>query len=211
MTAPPITAGSVLFPASTHLARIDELTRCLHERDVEQFVLRRAPIVTTVLRSTALREVTAALDRLLQLDLGGLLVQGWRRYDQIRDAAIRTRTGGTEQVDLLEHEITHTYNPHLEVTVDTNPVGELDLELRIALLLRPLTATIRGGLLVALGPADCTISANVTITEVGKLLQREYTLPVATLVDLRRPIPFVRRDFEDPTVRMNRVPGSRTA
>jgi hypothetical protein len=211
MTAPPITAESVLFPASTHLARIDKLARCLHERDVEQFVLRRAPIVTTVLRSTALREVTAALDWLLQLDLGGLMVQGWRRYSPLREAAIRTRTGGTEQVELLEHEITHTYNPHLEVTVDANPVGELDLELRIALLLRPLTATVRGGLLVALGPGDCTASANINANEVGRLLKREYTLPVATLVDLRRPIPLVRHDFEDPTVRMNRVPGSRTA
>ncbi|WP_216909590.1 hypothetical protein [Nocardia noduli] len=209
MTAPPITAESVLFPAATHRARIDELARCLHERDVEQFALRRAPIVTTVLRSTALREITTALDRLLQLDLGGLMVRGWRRYDRLREAAIRTRTGSTEQVELLEHEITHTHNPHLEISVDANPVGALDLELRIALLLRPLTATIRGGLLVALGPGDCTLSANVDATEVGRLLHREYTLPVATLVDLRRPIPLVRHDFEDPTVRINRTPGAR--
>ncbi|WP_063043890.1 hypothetical protein [Nocardia pseudovaccinii] len=209
MTAPPITAESVLFPAAAHAARMDDLARCLHERDVEQFVLRRAPIVTAVLRSTALREVTAALDRLLQVDLGGLMVEGWRRYDRLHGTAVRTRSGGTEQVELFEHEVTQTYSPHLEITVDGNPVGELDLELRIALLLRPLTATVRGGLLVALGPGDCTASASVAAAQVGNLLRREYKLPVAALVDLRRPIPLVRCEVEDPTVQMNRLPGSR--
>ncbi|MBF6353053.1 hypothetical protein IU449_00560 [Nocardia higoensis] len=43
----------------------------------------------------------------------------------------------------------------------------------------------------------------------GRLLRREHTLPAAALVDLRRPIPLIRWDFEDPTIRMNRVPSSR--
>ncbi|WP_157171848.1 hypothetical protein [Nocardia higoensis] len=210
MTAAPITAESVLFPAVTHVARTDDLARCLQHCGVEYVVLRRAPIVTAALRSTALREVTAAVEHLLRIDLAAVLAEGWRRYDRLREAAGRTRSGGTEQVELLEHEITRTCDPRLEVTVDGNPVGELDLELRVAILLRPLTATVRGGLLVALGPGDCTVSASVSAAGLGRLLRREHTLPVATLVDLRRPIPLVRHDFDDPTVRMRRVPSSRT-
>ncbi|MBH0781333.1 hypothetical protein [Nocardia bovistercoris] len=205
MTSPPITAESVLFHGIPHAASVSELARCLHEHDVEHFVLRRAPMVTTVLRSTALREVTTAMDRLLQMDLGRLCVEGWRRYDRLRGAAMRTRSGGSEQVELLEHEVTQTYSPHLEVTVDGTRVGELDLELRVALLLRPLTATVRGGLLVALGPGDCTATASVAAAEIGDIMRREHKLPVATLVDLRRPIPLVRREDDPPTVRMNRA------
>ncbi|WP_328400621.1 hypothetical protein [Nocardia sp. NBC_00403] len=194
MTSPAsITARAVLFPGAARGADVGQLAERLHERGVEQLALRRAPVVTVILRSAALRELAKAVDELLEIDLGRVAVAGWRRYDRLLRAAMRTCPDRVEQVELFEHEVTQTCCPRLEVTVDGNRVGEFALELCVALLLQPLAATVRGGMLVALGPGDCTVKVSVAAPEVGPILQRKRTLHVATMVDLRRPIPLIGR------------------
>jgi hypothetical protein len=186
-----ITARTVLLPGIARDVGMDELSERLRASGVEQLALRRAPAAAGVLRSAALREVARAVDGLLEVDLGTIAVAGWRRYDQLRSAAMRTRPNGVEQVALYEHEVTQTYCPRLDVTVDGNSVGEFVLELFVALLLQPLTATVRDGMLVALGPGDCTVTVSIGVPEVGPIMERKRTLHVATMVDLRRPIPLV--------------------
>lgn len=200
-----ITTRGILFYGSTRESGLNELTEHLRERGIDQLALRRAPAVSALLRSSALHEVAEAVDGLLQLDLGGITVAGWRRYERLRSAAIRTHSGGSEQVELFEHEITQTYCPRLDVTIDGNRVGELNLELCAALLLQPLTATVRDGLLVALGPGDCTVTVSITVPELGPIMERKRTLHVATLVDLRRPIPLVYRQPAAPTSPIGRT------
>ncbi|WP_433192547.1 hypothetical protein ACQP1G_28010 [Nocardia sp. CA-107356] len=192
MTSPLlITARAVLFGRAAREVVEGELAERLRERGVEQLALRHASVVTEVLRSTALREMARAVDGLLGVDLGGVAVAGWRRYHRLRDAATRTRSGGVEQVELLEHEITRTCCPCLEVTVDGSQAGEFELGLCVAALLRPLSATVRDGMLAALGPGDCTVTVSIRAPEVGPIMERAHTIPVATMVDLRQPIPLV--------------------
>ncbi|MFQ6398571.1 hypothetical protein ACLMAJ_34685 [Nocardia sp. KC 131] len=188
-----ITTRAILFYGSTRESGLNELAEHLRERGIEQLALRRAPAVSALLRLSALRELVEAIDGLLQVDLGGVMVEGWRRYERLRSAAVRTHSGGSEQVELLGHEVTQTYCPRLDVTIDGTRVGELNLELCVTLLLQPLTATVRDGLLVALGPGDCTVTASIAVPELAPIMERKRTLHVATLVDLRRPIPLVYR------------------
>ena len=109
---------------------------------------------------------------------------------------MRTRAGGVEQVELFEHEVTRSYCPRLEVTVDGSQVGEFELELCVTVLVRPFVATVRDGMLAALGPGDCTVTVSIGAPEVGPIIEREHQIPLATMVDLRRPIPLV--DHQSP-------------
>ncbi|WP_174189918.1 hypothetical protein [Nocardia barduliensis] len=194
MTSPAsIRARAVLFRNAAHDAGVGELAECLRERGVEHLALRRVPGAAAILRSAALREVAEAIHGLLEVDLGSVAVGGWRRYDRLRRAAIRTRSGGVEHVTLFEHEITQTYRPSLDVTVDGNPVGEFAVEICVGMLLEPLTTTVRNGTLVALGPGDCTVTVSIGAPELGPIMKRERRLPTATLIDLRWPIPLVER------------------
>ncbi|WP_280362486.1 hypothetical protein [Nocardia wallacei] len=200
MTNPPsITARTVLFGYAPREAVERELTEHLRTSGVDDLALRRAPAVTALLRTAALREIATAVDGLLAFDIGGVAVAGWRRYEQLRDAAMRTRAGGTEQVDLLAHEITRTCRPRLDITVDGNTVGRFELELEATLLLLPVAATVRDGRLVALGPGDCTVTIAILVPEIGPVLERERAFPVGIMVDLRRPIPLIGpQDFPAP-------------
>ncbi|MGW4325259.1 hypothetical protein ACWEKR_05140 [Nocardia sp. NPDC004573] len=201
MTSPAsIRARTVLFQNAPREAGVGELAECLHERGAEHVALRRAPGVAPILASAALHEVAETIDGLLQVDLGTVAIGGWRRYDLLRRAAMRTRAGGAEQVTLLEHEITQTYRPCLEVTIDEQPVGEFTIELCVAILLQPLAATVRNGTLVALGPGDCTVTVSISAPDLGPIMTRERTLRTATMIDLRWPIPLVEQPPTAPGV-----------
>lgn len=193
MTSPAtITARLALFGGVAREVVEDELARRLRTSGVEELALRRAPVVAAGLRSTALGEVVRTVDGLLDIDLGGIAVAGWRRYERLRDAALRTRAGGVERVELSAHEVTRTCCPRLEVVVGENPVGEFSLELGVAVLVQPLVAIVRNGMLLALGPGDCTVTVSLGAPEVGPIMKRERVFKVANVVDLRRPIPLLR-------------------
>ncbi|WP_454194309.1 hypothetical protein [Nocardia sp. Marseille-Q1738] len=211
MTSPTsVRARTVLFPGAPHEVGVDQLEGRLQQRGVERLALRRAPGAAAVLRSAALHEVAEAVDGLLEVDLGSVAVAGWRCYDKLRSAAMRTRAGGVEQVTLFEHEINQTYRPRLDVTVDGNPVGELALELCVAMLLEPLAATVRDGMLVALGPGDCTVTVSICVPEVGPIMEGKRTLHAATMIDLRLPIPLVDCvPAPPPALPVSGVPGPR--
>ncbi|MGV9614082.1 hypothetical protein [Nocardia xishanensis] len=191
MTTSWITARTVLFRSGAPDAAVGELAECLRQSGVDRLALRRMPGAATALQSTTLCEVAKAVDGLLEVDLGGVAVAGWRRYDRLRGAATRTRSGGAEQVALFEHEISQSYRPRLDVSVGGSPVGEFALELCVAMLLQPLTATVRDGMLAALGPGDCTVTVSVRAPEIGPIMVRKRIIRAATMVDLRRPIPLV--------------------
>ncbi|WP_157172804.1 hypothetical protein [Nocardia exalbida] len=214
MTSPAsMSARSVLFHNAPHDVEVGELAERLHERGAEHLALRRAPAVAPTLGSVALHEVAETIDGLLEVDLGSVAIGGWRRYDRLRSAAMRTRAGGTEQVTLFEHEITQTYSPCLDVTIDGNSVGEFTIEFCVAILLQPLAATVRNGMLAALGPGDCTVAVSIGAPELGPIMRRERRLHTATMIDLRRPIPLVELPSTLPVGRVStaRPPQARWA
>lgn len=202
----PITARAVLFDGAAPAVGVDEMAECLRECHADRLALRCAPVVTGVLRSAALHELASAVDGLFEVDLGRVMVEGWRRYDRLHRAALRTQGGGVEQVELFEHEITRTCRPRLDVTVDGNHVGELTLELGITALLQPLIATVRDGMLVALGPGDCIVTVSIDAPEAGPIMQRKHTFHVATMVYLGRPIPLIAQPAPPPTWPTGGVP-----
>ncbi|MFE6919546.1 hypothetical protein ACFVAV_00725 [Nocardia sp. NPDC057663] len=194
MTGPRMyTANSVLFNGADQAAATSVVAARLHEHGAENLALRRASVVSAILRSAVLRELAATVAELLDLDLGRVLVEGWRRYDRLQAVAMRTTAGGTERVDLAEHAVDYTWHPCLEITVDENRVGEIRLVIRVTLLLKPLVATIKAAAVVALGPGDCTVTATLTAPDLGPapITKGTRTIRTATLVDLRRPIPLL--------------------
>ena len=71
-------------------------------------------------RDAAVRETTAAAAGLLNLDLIGGLVAGWRKHHDLTAAAQRTiaAPGSVELVDMAGHQISISQHPSVTVLVD---------------------------------------------------------------------------------------------
>src|SRR5829696_2304536 len=68
-------------------------------------------------RSAIGAEVTRAVDALLDLDLGGLLLAGWTKHKTLARAADQTRAapGTSAVVSLLEHTVSSTHRPRIDL------------------------------------------------------------------------------------------------
>ncbi len=128
-------------------------------------------------RATAVREAATVAAGLLQVDLIGVLVAGWREHRDIVAAARRTLAapGSTELVSLVTHQVTVAQHPSVSVLVDGRRVATLQLDLSIVFDVMALLALISGGRLVALhsGRCDVTVTLAVQGTE---LLARQAHL-----------------------------------
>lgn len=118
-----LTARAVLYDNASHEVGRAELTARLRELGFDREIRLAAPALGPLVRDLALPEIAAAVDGLLDISVGDAALAGWRGYDRLRGAAQRTRTGPEENVELLAHDLTHTYRPRLEILVDGQSSG----------------------------------------------------------------------------------------
>jgi hypothetical protein len=137
------------------------------------------------------QRVAEALTGTLAIEIGGLVLAGWAKYVELLAAARRTREtpGHPEDVVLVDHEITSTHQPAVEVIVDGSPVITLVFEVTVSLQLRGVIAVVQDGLLVALRCGDVVAGARLALWD-HPLLEREVRCVVGALVRLGAGVPL---------------------
>lgn len=140
----------------------------------------------------------------LDVDLGDALVEGWRRYSALTEAARRTlaEPGSEEVLDLVTHRFTTTYSPCVDVFVDGHLVHTVELSLGLVLDVSGLVAVVRGGALVALRGGGCTATATLLVDEV-QVARRTATLDPSLVVSLQPAVALVDREVPAQVVRVD--------
>jgi len=140
-------------------------------------------------RTAAVREAAKVAAGLLQVDLIGVLVAGWREHQDMVSAARRTLAapGSTELVSMVTHQVTLTQSPSVSVLVDGRQVATLRLDLSVVFDVRALLAGISGGRLVNLHSGSCDIAGTLG-AEGADLLTRRAHLELPGVVTAGRGI-----------------------
>lgn len=131
---------------------------------------------------------------LQQLDLASLVIEGWRTYNKLIEAAHRSRSTPErpEKVVLNTHQITSTHQPTIDVIVNETQRLSVRLNLTITFDLYVVRAVVQNGALVALESGSCQVSVALSIEDVPGELKRERELPAAAVIRLPSPIPLLR-------------------
>jgi len=121
------------------------------------------PAVSAGGRQIVEREMTSALSGLLGLDVGDILVGGWRRHRAIVAAAHATRANptATEVVQLATHRITTAHRPYVDIIVNGGKVATVHFDLGLTVDLDGVLGTVRQARLVAIQDGRCTITAGL--------------------------------------------------
>ena len=140
-------------------------------------------------RKAAVQEAGTTMAALLEVDLIGVLVRGWREHRDIVSAARRTLAtpGSTELVSMSAHEITLDQQPSVSVLVDGEQVASLQLGLSIVFDVNALLLGISGGRLVAVRSGRCEITAILAVQGTD-LLVKHARLELPGVISLRRGI-----------------------
>ena len=116
-------------------------------------------------RKAAAREAASTTVGLLDVDLIGVLVRGWREHRDIVSAARRTLAtpGSTEVVRMIGHEVTVGQRPSISVLVDGQQVATLQLGLSMVFDVSALLLAISGGRLTAVYTGRCDITVTLAV------------------------------------------------
>lgn len=157
---------------------------------------RRLP---TAVREAAEGELLAALAATLEIDLGGLLVAGWRQHPALRRAGRATRqaAGSTELVTLVAHRISSTHRPQVDLLVNEVLTAVVEFEVELVAEVDCLVATVRAGQLAQVHSGLCRVRASVACAG-EPIAYEQVTLEVPPLVPVGVGIPLVRSDDQRP-------------
>jgi hypothetical protein len=146
-----------------------------------------------------LASVTAGL---LDLDLGDLLIYGWRTRERLVKAAQQTRQipGRREIVQLGTHRITSAHNPTIELLIDGVDVHTFRFHLTVIFDIEVAALIIRDGLLTALKAGDSVVTCTLTLEMPGgdvELLNRQRKIDLQLVINIGHGIPLLPADDAD--------------
>jgi hypothetical protein len=177
--APPVTACGMIFGETENaVAALSQAISSGRTGGASHPALQGLSPAT---RNTAIREVSSLGAELLALDLGGLLVTGWRKYATLVQAARRTAAmpGREEIVDVITHRIGVASHPSVELLVNEVRVTTINFALMLEFEVKALTAVIRAGNIVALESGTCATTASIAVEGVTVASRTaEFGLPV---------------------------------
>ena len=195
-----ITAATHPFTVSGFLFGEDQdteqaLAQALHEHGVLGPMSTTLELVSQAGREAAGNQVAVVADGLLDLDLGDLVVAGWRKQGQLAAAAERTAAnpGSSEVVELATHRISSAHHPSVELLVNDVHVATVTFDLEVEFVVKALVVTVRDGHVVSLHAGACDVAATLAAEGIRLASRRahfELPLVVRCYASAAAPTPY---------------------
>ena len=180
----------------------DDTTRIrqlLSENDVVGSCGKDLMRLTEQGRQAAEEQLASVTAGLLDLDLGDLLIYGWRTRERLVKAARETRQipGRQDVVQLGTHRITLAYNPTVELLVDGVKVHTFRFQLTVIFDIGVAALVIRDGLLTALKAGDGAVACTLALEMPGddiELVNRQQKIDLHLIINIGHGIPLLPAD-----------------
>jgi len=116
------------------------------------------------------RTVAGGIADLLRLDLGVILVGGWKKMAELRRYTDRSKYAPDETVlvEITQHTVTSTHKPSLDIVMNGEKIDNVEFELKLTITIDGAVLTIRDGRILAVSPGACKVG--------GKLKCEDYTI-----------------------------------
>jgi hypothetical protein len=202
VAAPPLTVRALLLGRPDDSDAVGALSRTIAERGPARASLKAVRHLSASAVESVDQEVGAVAAGLLSMDLGEVLLTGWREYQALADAARRTRSapGSEEVLALASHRVTCTYAPRVDLVVDNMRLHTFEFDMTATFDLTGLSAVVARGSLVALSGGDCLTTATLSLDR-EVIAQGQRKLAPHFLLPLNRPIPLLQPETTPPRQR----------
>jgi hypothetical protein len=138
------------------------------------------------------QELASVAVGLLDVDLGDLLIYGWRTHRRLLDAAKATlRAPGSEEVVRLgSHRISSAQHPTVDLLIDDVCVHTLQFDLMMIFDIDVAVAVIRDGNLVALKYGNGSVTGRLSVDNI-ELAHRQRRINLELIIHLRQGVPLL--------------------
>ena len=172
--AQPYTASAFLFGADQDTGRA--LAQALDDQGVLASTDVALGLVTQAARKAAEDQVAVVADGLLRLDLGDMVIAGWRKHRELAAAAEHTAAspGSSEVVKLATHRISSVHRPYVELLFNGTHLANVNFELTIEFVVTALVVTVRDGQVVSVRAGECDVVATLAAEGFRLASRREH-------------------------------------
>lgn len=175
------------------------IRQLLSENDVVGRCGRDLTRLTQQGREAAEDQLASVTAGLLDLDLGDLLIYGWRTRERLVEAARETRQipGRRDIVQLGTHRITLAHNPTVELLVDGVKVHSFRFQLTVIFDIDVAALVIRDGLLTALKAGDGAVTCTLALEMPGgdiELVNQQRKIDLHLIINVGHGIPLLPAD-----------------
>lgn len=93
------------------------------------------------------KEIEAKIAEVLDVDIVGILLGGWKKYRQLQQYRDQTKYPPEETIllSLTEHSISSSHHPKIEILAEQVLLARLDFTITLALKLEGIVLKVRGG------------------------------------------------------------------
>jgi len=195
----PLTAGAFLFGESPGADTAAAVAHAISQQGAARSALRSVHRLSASAVESVDREIGSVTDRLLELDLGELLVSSWQKYSALVESARRTLAapGSEELVELVTHRVSSTYCPHVDLTVERTLIHSFEFELELVFDLIGVEAVVREGALAALHAGECAVTATLAL-DGARLAKKRHLVNLDLMVRLDPPRALISDSAEAP-------------
>jgi len=153
-------------------------------------------------REAAEEQLASVTAGLLDLDLGDLLIYGWRTRERLLKAARETRQipGRQDVVQLGMHRITSAHNPTVELLIDGVKVHTFRFELTVIFDIEVAALIIQHGQLTGLKAGDGEVTCTLTLQMPGgdvELVKQQRKINPHLIINIGHGIRLLPADVGD--------------
>jgi hypothetical protein len=136
------------------------------------------------------KELANVVLRLLNLDIGMVMVEGWTKVGDLREAGRHTLgTGERAVVELAGKTLTLTQHPRVQVVLYDSVIKELIFDVRVDVEVVELAGVVANGRLVQLTSGTCTATVSLGLVGVEVARARQdfnpgYVVPLGNGINL---------------------------
>lgn len=186
------TVGSILLGESTSSDNPTDPVDALANSFNEHGVVRSGIKGFRHLSGAAMRAISSQLAEVLVtsldlLDVRELLVNGWSKHKNLKEAAARTHAvpGSEELVTLATHHIDSTHQPSVDLIVKEATVHTCVFDVTVEFDLNGVMAVVRQGMLVAIRSGTCVITAKLALGGIPLLPPQQRRIDLAKFINLK--------------------------
>jgi len=191
MTSAPVQAGLTVRTFLLGSGPDDEakIRQLLSEHDVIGKCGGDLSRLTHQGREAAEKQLASIAAGLLDVDLGDMLIWGWRTRERLIDAARQTRQlpGRREVVQLGAHRFTSACNPTIELLIDGVKVHTFRFQLSVIFDIEVAALIVRDGLLTGLQAGDGAVTCTLTLEMPGgdaELFNEQQKVPFHLIINI---------------------------
>jgi len=144
------------------------------------------------LSGAAMRAVSSQLAEVLLtslnlLDVRDLLINGWSKHKDLREAAARTHAvpGSEELVTLATHRIDSTHQPSIDLIVKEATVHTCVFDVTVEFDLNGVMAVVRHGMLAALRGGTCVVTARLALGGIPLVPPQQRRIDLVKFINLK--------------------------